>query len=103
MLGSAWWEYAGPRDDRFSPVQADPERTLLPYAGALVRPYPRAIAGTPIGYRFDEEAAVLTLTLSHADGTTELYAPSLRYPNGVRVVCEPVPCAKSRSRVDLNS
>ena len=94
MLGAAWWEYTGPRDDRFSPVQPDAGRTLLPHASALVRPYPRVIAGTPIGYRFDEESSVFTLMLSHADGTTELFAPSLRYPNGVRVVCAPVPCAE---------
>jgi endoglycosylceramidase len=93
MLGSAWWEYAGPRDDRFSPVDSDPGRTLLPYARALVRPYPRAIAGTPDGYRFDETSRIFSLTVSRADGTSELFVPSLVYPNGVRIVCRPVPCA----------
>jgi endoglycosylceramidase len=62
---------------------------------ALVRPYPTAVAGTPLAWRFDRVARTFTLRYSVArvagGGTfpagspTELVLPSLVYPGGYSV------------------
>jgi endoglycosylceramidase len=62
----------------------------------LVRPYPLAIAGTPLQFGFDPTTKTfeLTYTRDRADGRgsfrasacTEVFVPRLQYPRGYRVV-----------------
>lgn len=52
---------------------------------AVVRPYPRAIAGTLIRYGFDLATKRFELEVD-ADGTSELFVPELHYPRGVNCV-----------------
>jgi len=63
----------------------------------LARPYPRAVAGTPIELGFDPGARELDLTYStrRPDGTrsrrrldTEVFVPRVQYPNGYRAEVE---------------
>lgn len=62
---------------------------------ALARPYPLAIAGTPIGWAFDDEHAVFELvydrvlprgSLADPALATVISVPRLHYPQGYRVV-----------------
>jgi endoglycosylceramidase len=54
---------------------------------ALVRPFPRAVAGEAPAYRFDAAARIFTLTYDAplADGVTEIAIPEGTYPEGYRV------------------
>jgi len=59
------------------------------WAGCFVRPYPRAIAGTPTGWSFDAISKTFTLTYrtrqpggAVGTGTTEVFVPKLIYPSG---------------------
>lgn len=60
----------------------------------LVRPYPQAVAGTPIGWSYNAGAGTFALAYSTAPprgvtlsgtATTTVFVPSLRYPNGYDV------------------
>ncbi|MBL8921224.1 MAG: cellulase family glycosylhydrolase [Myxococcaceae bacterium] len=51
---------------------------------AVVRPYPRAIAGTLVRYGFELRTRRFELELGEA-GTSEVFLPSLHYPHGARV------------------
>ena len=61
---------------------------------ALARPYPQAIAGTPIRWSFDPATRKFELvyTTKRADGhgrfergTTKVFVPKIQYPDGFRV------------------
>lgn len=57
---------------------------------AVVRPYARAIAGTPTEMHFDLEPGTFTLVFAHdstlAEGTaTDIFVPALQYPHGFDV------------------
>jgi hypothetical protein len=55
---------------------------------AVIRPYPRAIAGWPLRLRFDYRTALFELEFEHdpaVDAPTELFIPRYHYPNGARV------------------
>jgi endoglycosylceramidase len=55
---------------------------------AFVRPYPRAIAGTPISMYFEPERLVLFLEYEMDPSIkepTEIFVPPLHYPNGIKV------------------
>jgi endoglycosylceramidase len=56
-------------------------------ADLLVRPFARAIAGTPLAMRFDTatKAFTLTYTAKPATGLTEVFLPVRQYPRGYRV------------------
>ncbi|MBV8062527.1 MAG: cellulase family glycosylhydrolase [Nevskia sp.] len=74
------------RDDDFGSVkQAKLE--------VLERPYPQAVAGTPLAYHFDAQSKAFSLEYSTtlpggssgAALETEVYVPALHYPNGYSV------------------
>jgi hypothetical protein len=55
---------------------------------ALVRPYPRAVAGTLVRYGFDRRRRRFELVFRSdplVDAPTELFVPRLHYPHGVEV------------------
>lgn len=59
---------------------------------ALVRPYPRAVAGTPGEFSFDPASRRFALTYDtkapsgrQLDAETEVFVPELQYPNGYAV------------------
>jgi endoglycosylceramidase len=54
-----------------------------PAVAALVRAYPRAIAGTLRAFTFDARAREGTLEWEARDGVTEIVAPARLYPEGV--------------------
>ena len=56
--------------------------------GALLRPYPKAVAGTPLALRYDGRSRIFLFCFRHdpaADGPTELFVPRRAYPGGPRV------------------
>jgi endoglycosylceramidase len=82
-----YWSYD--KSDGYSLLDADGNEkpTLL---GALVRPYPERVAGTPQSYAFD--AATQTFTATYAidaaiTAPTLISVPARVYPNGYTVEC----------------
>jgi endoglycosylceramidase len=105
MVGWDYWAYCGCSDPTGSPqvegLVGDPAK---PPTGANVdsnklavldRPYPQAIAGTPTSFSYDPATDVfrLSYTTARASGRgrfpprseTDVYVPSLHYPNGYSV------------------
>jgi len=87
-MTSGWtvWDYE-PVDGGYSFIDADrdekPAKTDL-----LVRAYPRAVAGRPIGIRWVREEAFFVLTFREVDGVagpTEIFVPERHYPGGFEV------------------
>lgn len=72
-----------------------PGNVSVPRLDALVRPYPRAIAGTPIEWSYDPESRTFALTYGTAPATpggvpaagveSEIFIPRRHYPAGYRV------------------
>jgi endoglycosylceramidase len=106
MCSWQYWAYFG-RD----PCCARPEEGLVHDVGAppvgpnvkqdkldvLVRPYPRAIAGTPLRWRFDRRRATFELEYlsrpsagvgADAEAETEIHLPERHYPGGYEVAVE---------------
>ena len=74
MVSWLWWEYT---------------EAFRPNLGLLVRPYPRAVAGTPVRWSFNPDTKVFDLAFStRAVGVrltsdrTEIFVPRLQYPHG---------------------
>jgi endoglycosylceramidase len=87
-LGGTEWEYSVASEEwnfeSNSVVATD--GTEYPVARALVRPYPRAVAGDGVVESWD--AGALTFTLSYApsaSNVTEVAFPARAYPSGYRV------------------
>ncbi len=59
----------------------------LPAAAAIVRPYPRAVAGEPSAFAVDAQG-VLSLRYAPAAGTTEIATPARAFPGGRSVTVE---------------
>jgi hypothetical protein len=54
----------------------------------LVRPYPRATAGTPLRAHFDWHTRAFEFVFEHDDtihAPTEIFVPTFQYPHGIRV------------------
>jgi len=108
MVSWQWWHYCGCDD----PTTAGPgdKQALVrdpsqPPTGSnvieekldqLERPYPQAVAGTPIRFGYDSRSGVFTLTYSKAragggsfaTGTTEVYVPTGDFPGGYEVTVQ---------------
>ncbi len=55
---------------------------------AVVRPFPRATAGTPLQLSFDHNRRTFTYEFSHTPGIeapTEIFVPTFQYPHGYNV------------------
>lgn len=67
----------------------NPDGTDAPHAEIMVRAYPRAVAGEPVSYGYDESTRCLSLVYedrSGVEGATEIYVPEARhYPDGWQV------------------
>jgi endoglycosylceramidase len=86
MSGTAW-EYSVAADlwngEDLSVVAAD--GTENPSAPALVRPYPRAVAGTGVAFSFDTTSRAATLQYVPSAGVSEVAIPTRAYPAGYTV------------------
>ncbi len=96
----AWWnrdpccarDYENIIDDPANP--ATPEHLDQPKLDVLVRPFPRAVAGTPTSWSWDRAARRFTLAYSTTpvDGplapgaVTEVWVPGRHFPGGYDVV-----------------
>jgi endoglycosylceramidase len=96
----AWWNrdpccdraYENVIDDPANP--ATPEHLDQPKLDVLVRPFPRAVAGTPTGWSWDRAARRFTLAYATTpvDGplapsaVTEVWVPRRHFPDGYDVV-----------------
>ncbi|MBZ0253093.1 MAG: cellulase family glycosylhydrolase, partial [Candidatus Methylomirabilis sp.] len=86
--GFAYWDYSP--GGGFSPIDAD--RSEREQIQALVRVYPKAVAGDPVSYAFDPDAGVFELTFTTEavkrpqgalPAPTEIYVGASRlYPGG---------------------
>jgi len=103
MVSCCWWNYTPDNDNThgdqwngedFSVFSRDQQRDPAdPISGgraleALVRPYPRAVAGEPLSIRFDHGSGRFTFTFRHdpaVKAPSELYVPAHQYPRGCRV------------------
>ena len=97
MISWQWWHYcacddpttAGPGD--VQAIVSDPARppegdnVFEDKLRALVRPYPQAVAGTPLAYAFDREATAFEFSYAARRGVTEVFVPELHYPDGYAV------------------
>jgi hypothetical protein len=82
--GTMYWAYD--KGDGYSllDAQGNEKPALL---GALVRPYPERVAGTPHAYAFDAGTFVLTYTPS-GTAPTVIAVPPRVYPAGYTVECD---------------
>lgn len=77
----------------------------------LNRPYPQAVAGTPLSYGYDRDTQVFTLryATTHADGdgefsagsVTEVFVPKRQYPHGYGISVEGATVRRDESRQRL--
>jgi len=81
------WEYSVSADfwngEDLSLVRAD--GTENPVAQAILRPYPRAIAGDGVTFSFDAASRAATLQYTAASGISEVAVPARAYPAGYSV------------------
>jgi endoglycosylceramidase len=87
-LSGSEWEYSVATEawnaENFGLVAAD--GTEYAVAAAIVRPYPRAIAGEDASWSWDASARAFALSYTpSAGGVTEVSLPSRAYPSGFRV------------------
>ena len=83
MAGWAYWDY---NFGGWIPVDGDGNE--LPTMDLLVRPYPRAVAGTPVAYGWDRDAGVFFLELQTREGVTaptEIHLPERHFGDEPRV------------------
>ena len=106
MISWQWWHYCGCDDPTTQgpgdaqAIVSDPNRpirgdnVLVEKLELIERPYPQAVAGTPMSYSFDREDRRFELTYSTDSPTgkrtarrllTEVYVPRIHYPDGYRV------------------
>ncbi len=106
MVSWQWWHYCGCDDpttqgpgatQAIVPDPARPPRgdnLLIEKLELIERPYPQAVAGTPISYGFDPESGRFDLAYSAASPEggrsprrllTEVYVPRMHYPDGYAV------------------
>ena len=75
--GWTYWDYSNG-----SWGQVYPDGSERPKINVLVRPYPRAIAGEPIGWEYDPETRLFSLSFDEkpgVEGPTEIYVPAGRF------------------------
>ncbi len=81
------WEYSVSADlwngEDLSLVRAD--GTENPMAQAILRPYPRAVAGDVIAFSYDASSRGATLQYTPIAGVSEVAVPARAYPNGYTV------------------
>jgi endoglycosylceramidase len=81
------WEYSVATElwngEDLSVVSAD--GTERPAAAAIVRPYPRAIAGSAITFSYDTSSSALSLQYTPTAGVSEVAIPARAYPAGYAV------------------
>ncbi|APR83715.1 Endoglycoceramidase II [Minicystis rosea] len=81
------WEYSVAAEEwnaeDLSPVRAD--GTENPMAEAIVRAYPRAVAGDDVTFTFDAKTRGFTLRYTPSAGITEVVTPARLYPEGYDV------------------
>jgi len=68
---------------------------------AIVRPYPRAVAGTLLAVRFEPRRGVFGFTFRHDPAVatpTEVFVPHLQYPRGYRVAVSDGHCERRPDR-----
>jgi endoglycosylceramidase len=103
MMSWQYWHYCPCADPTtsgpgaFQAIVLDPKKApegnnlKTAKIGVLARPYPRAVAGTPTRYRFDEESHVFRAEFSttlvsgrrpRRGLTSEFFVPRLQYPRG---------------------
>jgi endoglycosylceramidase len=84
-IASGWTVFTWCRGDGYCVVAED--GTDRPNIGQVVRPWPRAIAGTPAGTTYESETDVLTVKVvaADADHATELVVTDGWYPHGFQV------------------
>jgi len=106
LLNFTWWNYTADnsnargdqwngedisvfsRDQQTDPSDCNSGGRAL---NAVVRPYARAIPGTPLRMTFDQNSGVFTFAYKHdpkIDAPAELFIPNHQYPDGYRVEIE---------------
>jgi endoglycosylceramidase len=86
--GTMYWAYDKSNGYGLLDPDGNEKPTLL---GALVRPYPERVAGTPASYAFDATTNTFTMTYApdHAVvAPTLIVVPARVYPNGYSVECD---------------
>ena len=86
-MSGTQWEYSVStelwNDEDLSLVAAD--GTENPQAQAILRPYPRAVAGSAVTFSYDATSRAATLAYTPAPGISEIAVPTRAYPKGVTV------------------
>ncbi len=86
-MSGTQWEYSVSEDvwnaEDFSLVKAD--GTEEPTSPAIVRAYPRAVAGDAVAFAYDAATRGFTLGYTPAAGVTEVTMPARLYPGGYDV------------------
>ncbi|MDE0508347.1 MAG: hypothetical protein OXI17_06885, partial [Gammaproteobacteria bacterium] len=73
------------RDQQSDPSDIDSGGRAL---SAVVRPYAKKVAGTPLNMRFDRRRGLFTFSFRHDSRVTEpteLFVPNSQFPDGYRV------------------
>jgi endoglycosylceramidase len=86
-LSGTQWEYSVSTElwngENLSLVAAD--GTENPMAQAILRPYPRAVAGDAISFAYDASSGAATLQYTPSSGVSEVAVPARAYPAGYDV------------------
>jgi len=110
LLGWMYWSYktwndptsGGGAESMFA-NDADLSTLKQTKADVLIRPYARAVAGTPLAMGFDPSTKVFHLSFSPhaAGGPTEVFVPARQYPQGYAVRLSGARVTSARNASDL--
>jgi hypothetical protein len=103
LLDCTWWNYTAENDHQHGDQWNGEDLSIFsrneqhepadPNSGgraltAIVRPYPRAVAGEPLALRFNPRTSAFRFTFRHdsaVDAPTLLFVPNMQYPDKYKV------------------
>lgn len=99
LAGAAYWDFS--KGDGFGLLDASgAEKTAI--WDAIVRPTPERIAGTLVGYNFDDATATFTLSYEAASAAPSwVRVPDRAYPDGFAVECSGGTATTSGATVEV--
>ena len=102
MASALYWDFGRGDDESYALLDRSGEPTEL--ARAIARPYPRRVAGRPLGWAYDAlhgHFAARWIEANADSGATRVVLPALAFPRGARVRIDAGPWETTPAR-ELN-